>query len=139
MGKSLVDHQIEIVDADGTAFYQFLMLFNSTDPSKRLPMKSAFVTDQDQFTDSKQKEYDLDKLVQDNYHQLTVLRDGINNGMVNSRVNNLNAMRNGQGNIKVCSGKKTLEYQICKANVHIRKEETKETWFFELIKRRKIH
>ena len=135
MGKSLVDHQIEIVDADGTAFYQFLMLFNSTDPSKRLPMKSAFVTDQDQFTDSKQKEYDLDKLVEDNYHQLTVLRDGINNGMVNSRVNNLNAMRNGQGNIKVCSGKKTLEYQICKANVHIRKDETKETWVFELIKR----
>ena len=135
MGKSLVDHQIEIVDADGTAFYQFLMLFNSTDPSKRLPMKSAFVTDQDQFTDSRQKEYDLDKLVEDNYHQLTVLRDGINNGMVNSRVNNLNAMRNGQGNIKVCSGKKTLEYQICKANVHIRKEETKETWLFELIKR----
>lgn len=135
MGKSLVDHQIEIVDADGTAFYQFLMLFNSTDPSKRLPMKSAFVTDQDQFTDSRQKEYDLDKLVEDNYHQLTVLRDSINNGMVNSRVNNLNAMRNGQGNIKVCSGKKTLEYQICKANVHIRKEETKETWFFELIKR----
>lgn len=135
MGKSLVDHQIEIVDADGTAFYQFLMLFNSTDPSKRLPMKSAFVTDQDQFTDSRQKEYDLDKLVEDNYHQLTVLRDSINNGMVNSRVNNLIAMRNGQGNIKVCSGKKTLEYQICKANVHIRKEETKETWFFELIKR----
>ena len=135
MDKSLVDHQIEIVDADGTAFYQFLMLFNSTDPSKRLPMKSAFVTDQDQFTDSRQKEYDLDKLVEDNYHQLTVLRDSINNGMVNSRVNNLNAMRNSQGNIKVCSGKKTLEYQICKANVHIRKEETKETWFFELIKR----
>ena len=135
MDKSLVDHQIEIVDADGTAFYQFLMLFNSTDPSKRLPMKSAFVTDQDQFTDSRQKEYDLDKLVEDNYHQLTVLRDSINNGMVNSRVNNLNAMRNSQGNIKVCSGKKTLEYQICKANVHIRKEKTKETWFFELIKR----
>ena len=29
MGKSLVDHQIEIVDTDGTAFFQFLMLFNS--------------------------------------------------------------------------------------------------------------
>jgi putative ATP-dependent endonuclease of OLD family len=26
IGKSLIDHQIEIVDTDGTAFYQFLML-----------------------------------------------------------------------------------------------------------------
>ena len=28
LGKSLIDHQIEIVDTNGTAFYQFLMLFN---------------------------------------------------------------------------------------------------------------
>ena len=30
MEKSLIDNQIEIVDTDGTAFYQFLMLFNSS-------------------------------------------------------------------------------------------------------------
>jgi len=39
IGKSLIDHQIEIVDADGTAFYQFLMLFNSSDNTKKLPIK----------------------------------------------------------------------------------------------------
>ena len=134
MGKSLTDHQIEIVNTDGTAFYQFLMLFNSNDSNKRLPIKTAFITDEDQFTDSKHKEYELDKLVGNNYELLDVLRNGINNGMVNSRVNNMNAMRNGQGDIKVCSGKKTLEYQICKANVYVGTETTKETWLYELIR-----
>lgn len=57
MGKSLIDNQIEIVNTDGTAFYQFLMLFNSSDKTKRLPIKSAFITDEDQFTESKNTEY----------------------------------------------------------------------------------
>ena len=30
-------------------------------------MRVAFVTDEDQFTDSKYKEYNLDELVKDNY------------------------------------------------------------------------
>lgn len=131
--KSLIDHQIEIVDTDGTAFYQFLMLFNSSDKAKRLPMRVAFVTDEDQFTDSKHKEYNLDELVKDNYAKLHSLRKGINNDDVNGRINNMKAMSNGQVGIKICSGKKTLEYQICKANVSFDKEMTKETWLYELI------
>lgn len=131
--KSLIDHQIEIVDTDGTAFYQFLMLFNSSDKAKRLPMRVAFVTDEDQFTDSKHKEYNLDELVKDNYAKLHSLREGINNDDVNGRINNMKAMSNGQVGIKICSGKKTLEYQICKANVYVDKEKTKETWLYELI------
>ena len=131
--KSLIDHQIEIVDTDGTAFYQFLMLFNSSDKAKRLPMRVAFVTDEDQFTDSKHKEYNLDELVKDNYAKLHSLREGINNDDVNGRINNMKAMSNGQVGIKICSGKKTLEYQICKANVYVDKEMTKETWLYELI------
>ena len=106
--KSLIDHQIEIVDTDGTAFYQFLMLFNSSDKAKRLPMRVAFVTDEDQFTDSKHKEYNLDELVKDNYAKLHFLREGINNDDVNGRINNMKAMSNGQVGIKICSGKKTL-------------------------------
>ena len=132
--KSLIDHQIEIVDTDGTAFYQFLMLFNSSDDKKRLPIKAAFVTDEDQFTDSKNKEYNLDSLVENGCAKLNELRNGINRGHVNGRVNNMIAMANGQANIKICSGKKTLEYQICKANVSANKETTKGTWLYELIK-----
>lgn len=132
--KSLTDHQIEIVDADGTAFYQFLMLFNSSDDKKKLPIKAAFVTDEDQFTDSKNKEYNLDSLVDNEYTKLNALRNGINNGQVNGRVNNMQAMTNGQENIKICSGQKTLEYQICKANVFACIETTKTTWLYELVR-----
>lgn len=133
IGRSLVDHEIEIVDTDGTAFYQFLMLFNSSDDKKRLPIRAAFVTDEDQFTDSKDKEYNLDSLVKNGYAKLNVLRDGINGGQVSGRINNMNAMANGQANIKICSGKKTLEYQICKANVFASIERTKGTWLYELV------
>jgi len=133
IGKSLIDHQIEIVDTDGTAFYQFLMLFNSSDKAKRLPMKAAFVTDEDQFTESKYNEYRLDELVKDNYAKLHTLRDGINRDRMNGRIDNMKAMANNQEGIKICSGKKTLEYQICKANVFANKTATKETWLYELM------
>ena len=135
MGKSLIDNQIEIVDTDGTAFCQFLMLFNSSDDKKRLPIRAAFVTDEDQFTESKDKEFNLYALIADNYTQLNTLRNGINNGHKNGRVNNMLAMANGQAGIKICSGKKTLEYQICKANVTGNKDVIKANWLYELIKR----
>ena len=135
IGKSLIDHQIEIVDTDGTAFYQFLMLFNSSDDKKRLPIHAAFVTDEDQFTESKDKEFNLDSLIADNYAQLNVLRDCINNGHKTGRVNNMTAMANGQSGIKICSRRKTLEYQICKANVIGNKDAIKGNWLYELIKR----
>lgn len=133
MGTSLIDHQIEIVDTDGTAFYQFIMLFNSNNAKKRLPMKAAFITDQDQFTDSKQKEYNLAKLVEVGYEKLNALREAINGAEVCGRVNNMNAMANGQAGIKICSGKKTLEYQICRANVTEDMATTKASWLYELI------
>ena len=44
-------------------------------------------------------------------------------------------MRNGQAGVKICSGKKTLEYQICKANVSESQEATKGSWLYELIRR----
>lgn len=133
INKSLIDHQVEIVDTDGTAFYQFLMLFNSSDKTKRLPIKSTFVTDEDQFTDSKDTAFNLNELVKNNYGKLHALRDGINNGQINGRVNNMKAMTNNQTDIKICSGKKTLEYQICKANVSASIDTTKGTWLYELI------
>lgn len=53
LNKSLLDNQIEIVDTGGIAFYQFLMLFNSSDETKRLSIKASIITDEDQFTESK--------------------------------------------------------------------------------------
>lgn len=75
----------------------------------------------------------MDSLVKNGYAKLNVLREGINGSQVSGRINNMNAMANGQANIKICSGKKTLEYQICKANVFASIEMTKRTWLYELI------
>ncbi len=131
---SLTEHQIEIVDANGIAFYQFMMLFNSSVENKKLSMKAAFITDEDQFTDSKDSQFNLEHLVENDYSKLKELRNGINNGAVNGHVNNMRAMTNNQPNIKVFSGVKTLEYQICKANVTDLKSATQNTWLYELIK-----
>jgi len=133
IGKSLIDNQVEIIDTDGTAFYQFLMLFNSSDVKKRLPLKAAFVTDEDQYTESKKAIYQLDNLVANNYEKLHELRDAINSAPVNSRIANMIAMSNRQAEILIASGKKTLEYQISEANVKRTKTETKDTWFYEYL------
>lgn len=133
IGKSLIDNQIEIVDTNGIAFYQFMMLFNSTDASKKLPIKAAFITDEDQFTDSKKNEYKLENLVAHDYTKLNELRDNINNGNRNGHVDNMISMSNGQAGIKVASGVKTLEYQICLANVFQTKTETKNSLLYDLI------
>lgn len=117
MGKSLISNQIEIVNVDGTAFYQFEMLFNSTDENKRLPFKAAFITDEDQFPQSKDSMYNLENLIKGDYKLLHELRKNINEGKKNGRIANLLSMRNSQDNIVVASGAKTLEYQICYANV----------------------
>lgn len=133
IGKSLIDNQIEIVDINGVAFYQFMMLFNSTDASKKLPIKAAFITDEDQFTDSKKDEYKLDNLIANDYAKLNDLRDNINNGHRNGHVDNMLSMRHRQTGIKIASGVKTLEYQICLANVFQTKTETKGSLLYDLI------
>lgn len=133
IGKSLVENQIEIVDINGIAFYQFMMLFNSSDAKRRLPIKAVFITDEDQFTDSKKEEYKLDNLVANNYAKLNELRDNINNGHRNGHVDNMISMSHGQAGIKIASGIKTLEYQICLANVFDTKTETKGSLLYNLI------
>ena len=107
-GKRLSDYQIEIVNLEGTAFTQFLLLFNSSDISKRLPMKLAVLTDEDQFTDSKNKEWNLENLVNKEYSDLHSLRENIQRGNPIGRVDNLRNASNGQANIIICSGLKTL-------------------------------
>ena len=133
-GKRLSDYQIEIVNLEGTAFTQFLLLFNSSDISKRLPMKLAVLTDEDQFTDSKNKEWNLENLVNKEYSDLHSLRENIQRGDPIGRVDNLRNASNGQANIIICSGLKTLEYQLCRANVCSDKNAILETAIFKYLK-----
>lgn len=117
LNKSLLDNQIEIVDTGGIAFYQFLMLFNSSDGTKRLSIKASIITDEDQFTESKDSKYNLEELVKEDYKLLEELRNGINKSKRDSHIDNLKVMCNNQENIFIASGEKTLEYQICLANI----------------------
>lgn len=132
--KRLSDYQIEIVNLEGTAFTQFLLLFNSSDISKRLPMKLAVLTDEDQFTDSKKSEWDLEHLVKDNYSRLSILREKIQKEEPVSRIENLRNVSNKQPHIMICSGKKTFEYQLCRANVFSNKKAILSTTIFEYLK-----
>ena len=133
IGKPLGDYEIELVNTEGTAFGQFLMLFNSSDSSKRLPMKAAFITDADEFTESKEAEYMLEKLVANEYHKLHELKDNIESGSPCNRTNNMVSMSNNQQGILISSGKKTLEFQLAFANVLNTKAETKATDFFKYL------
>ena len=133
MGKPLGDYEIELIDTGGTAFGQFLMLFNSSDSAKRLPMKAAFITDADEFTDSKNSEYMLDNLIANDYMKLRELKNSIDSGSPCGRVCNMVSMSNNQQGILVSSGKKTLEFQIALANVHDTKSETQKTDFYKYL------
>lgn len=134
-GSSLSDSQIEIVNLEGTAFIQFALLFNSFDENKRLPMKLAILTDADQFTDSKKEEWNLDELIKNKYEKLDQLRQHIQSEPKIGRIKNLNNASNLQKNIKICDGDKTLEYQICRANVSAKKTEITTSALFTYLKK----
>lgn len=92
IGYKLEDYRIEMVNVRGTSFYPFLYLFNSTKTNKRLEKPIAILTDGDQFTDSKTKEYRFKNLLENNYAKLAVLDNNIQNGSVVSRVANLKSV-----------------------------------------------
>lgn len=116
-GFRLEDYRIELVNVRGTSFYPFLYLFNSTDPKKRVNKPIAILTDEDQFTDSKIKEYSFKKLLENNYAKLIELDTNIQGGSVISRVANLRSVANGNAAISVNTAFKTLEYELALANV----------------------
>lgn len=134
IGTPLTDYEIELVNLEGAAFRQFLMLFNSTNESKRLPIKAAFVTDEDQFTDSKFKEFNLDCLVRNHYDKLNELRIKIKSDSVSSRVDNMKSLANHQFGISVNSGEKTFEFQIAFANVEKTKDLLISNLFYKYLK-----
>ncbi len=113
LNKSLTERQIEIVNMGGTAFIQFMLLFNSEDVSLRLPFRIAVVTDGDQFTDS--KKYTLKKLIDDG--QLEELRERIKSGTECGRIPKLRALQTNES-IGIFVGRKTFEYELCRANVY---------------------
>lgn len=117
VGYKLEDYRIELVNVRGTSFYPFLYLFNSTDTNKRVKKPITILTDEDQFTDSKTKEYSFKNLLENNYAKLTELDTNIQSDSVISRVANLQSVANGNASISVNTAFKTLEYELALANI----------------------
>lgn len=130
--KSLTRKQIEILNLEGTAFAQFLLLFMANDEKYRLPFRIAIITDEDQFTDSKKSEYSLESIL--NEPKLNTLRESILNDSECSRVSTLRTLKT-NNHIAIFSGLKTLEYQLCRANVYPTINDTRSKWFYKFLVR----
>jgi putative ATP-dependent endonuclease of OLD family len=127
------DYQIEIVNVNGISFKPFLHLFNSSEDSKRLPKKVAAISDGDEFTDSKNKEFSFNELIKDDGIALSKLREGIASGDQSSRISNMELVKNGQANISIHPGLKTFEYELCKTNIPESKSEIENNFLFKFI------
>jgi putative ATP-dependent endonuclease of OLD family len=132
-GFVLEDYRIELVNVDGTSFYPFLYLFNSNDEKKKLPQKIAILTDDDRFTDSKKSDYSFEKLTENNFILLDDLQGKIKTGTPCTRIANLESSKNNQSNIGIMKAYKTLEYEICRANIISNKQENKNQFLFKYI------
>ena len=134
LGFSLTDYQIEVINVNGTSFYPFMYLFNSSDIKKRLPQKISILTDDDRFPDSKKTEYNLEKLSENDFELLDILYKNIENDSMSSRIKNLYSLRNEQDNIGIYTAYKTFEYEICLANVDKQVIANKNGFLYKYIK-----
>jgi len=132
-GFALEDYRIELVNVDGVSFYPFIFLFNSSTENKRLPKKIAILTDDDRFPNSKEKEYSLDKLIENNYQQLETLRNQLANAPIRNRINNLHSIKNGQPLIDIQFSYQTMEYDLCRSNVKSTKTECQNNFLYKYI------
>jgi putative ATP-dependent endonuclease of OLD family len=132
-GFNLEDYSIELVNVDGISFYPFMLLFNSPYENKRLPKKVAILTDDDRFSDSNKKEFSFNNLIDNDYQQLDILDDNIQNSIESNRIKNLNSFINHQPSIKIKTAVKTMEYELCVSNVKGTKEDCQNNFLYKYI------
>lgn len=117
LGKSIVDYQIELVNVQGTSFKPFIHLFNSSNPNKKIPKKVCVVSDGDEFTESKQIEYNFEQIIDVSTTKLDELFNGIKSADKCGRIKNLELTKNNQDSILISSSVKTFEFELCLANI----------------------
>lgn len=130
---NLEDYRIELVNVDGTSFYPFLFLFNSSNIVRKLPKNIAILTDDDRFSDSKKPKYNFDQLAVTGYVALDEFLGEIKKGTPSTRVNNLSSVKNSQPNILVKTSYQTLEYDLCLNNVENTKQGCRDNFLFKYL------
>lgn len=117
LNQSLEDYKIELINADGTSFYPFIYLFNSTDKLKTLPMPLSILTDDDRFTESKNTEYSF-KNIKDNLPKAEDLFEKIKAATTSTRIKNiLELIKSAPDKINLNYSFKTFEFTLVQSNI----------------------
>ena len=117
LNQSLEDYKIELLNADGTSFYPFIYLFNSTDKLKTLPMPFSILTDDDRFTESKNTEFSF-KNIKDNLPKAEDLFEKIKAATPSKRIKNiLELIKSAPEKINLNYSFKTFEFTLVQSNI----------------------
>lgn len=117
LNQRLEDYKIELLNADGTSFYPFIYLFNSTDISKTLPLPLSILTDDDRFTESKNTEYSF-KNIKDNLPKAEALFENIKAAPQSTRIKNISeVIKIVPEKISLNFSNKTFEFALVQANI----------------------
>lgn len=117
INQRLEDYKIELLNADGTSFYPFIYLFNSTDKLKTLPLPLSILTDDDRFTESKNTEYSF-KNLKDNLPKAEDLFEKIKAGTQSTRIKNISdIIKSVPEKISLNFSNKTFEFTLVQANI----------------------
>lgn len=116
LNHKLEDYKIELVNADGTSFYPFIYLFNSTEQLKTLPLPLSILTDDDRYTKSKNTEYSFKNIISD-LPKAKELFDKIKAAAQSTRIKNISeAIKSVPDKITLNLSYKTFEFALIQAN-----------------------
>jgi len=134
LGKSIVDYQIELVNVQGTSFKPFIHLFNSSNPNKKIPKKVSIISDGDEFTESKNTDFNFEEIINLSTNKLEELFNGIKSDEKCGRIKNLELTKNGQESIFISTAVKTFEFELCRANIADNKSDFESNLLVDYIK-----
>jgi putative ATP-dependent endonuclease of OLD family len=117
LNQRLEDFKFELVNADGTSFYPFIYLFNSTDKLKTLPIPLSILTDVDRYPESKNTEYSF-KNIQDNLSKAEELFENIKAAAQSKRIKNISeVIKDVPEKISLNFSNKTFEFALIQSNI----------------------
>lgn len=117
LNHKLEDNKIELVNADGTSFYPFIYLFNSTEQIKTLPLPLSILTDDDRYTKSKNTEYSFKNII-GNLPKAKELFDNIKVAAPSKRIKNISDLIKGvPDKISLKHSYKTFEFSLVQENI----------------------
>ncbi|HAO06360.1 MAG TPA: ATP-dependent endonuclease [Chryseobacterium sp.] len=137
LNQRLEDYKIELLNADGTSFYPFIYLFNSTDKSKTLPLPLSILTDDDRFTSSKDTEYSFMN-IKDNLPKAEELFKNIEAAAQSTRIKNISdVIKNVPDKISLNFSNKTFEFALVQANISKIKTQIIDNLFWKYLEQNK--